>query len=143
MTNFIAYDLGTRNEDRARPYNMKFYSLSKIAGRYERGPTQEELKKSINDTISFEGDNYIGNALDFLLKFKGEERKVNIKYIENNLQLHAHNGSGFDTWIMLNNVPCDKHIVDNIKNGKGLIYMRVFNGYIQNNKKTSSSIYNF
>ena len=31
--------------------------------------------------------------------------------------MHAHNGSGCDTWIILNNLPCDKHIVDNIKNG--------------------------
>ena len=51
------------------------------------------------------------------------------------MQVHAHNGSGFDTWVVLNNLPCDKHIVDVIKNGKGNISMRVFIGYIQNNKK--------
>ena len=44
LTNFIVYDLETHNTDRARPYNMTFYRLSKIAGRYERDPTQEELK---------------------------------------------------------------------------------------------------
>ena len=38
---------------------MIFYRLSKIAGRYERDPTQEEFKKSINDTLSFEGNNWI------------------------------------------------------------------------------------
>ena len=41
LTNFIVYDLETHNTDRARPYNMTFYRLSKIAGRYERDPTQE------------------------------------------------------------------------------------------------------
>ena len=35
--------------------------------------------------------------------------------------MHAHNGSGFDTWILLNNLPCDKHIVNISKNGKGII----------------------
>ena len=30
--------------------------------------------------------------------------------------MHAHNGSGFDTWIILNNLGCDKRIVDVIKN---------------------------
>ena len=36
--------------------------------------------------------------------------------------MHAHNGSGFDTWIILNNLPCDKHIVgDIVKSGKGII----------------------
>ena len=65
LTIFIVYDLETHNTDRARPYNMTFYRLSKIAGRYERDPAQEELKKSINDTLAFVGDNCAGNALDF------------------------------------------------------------------------------
>ena len=43
LTNFIVYDLETHNTDRACPYNMTFYRLSKIAGRYERHPTQDEL----------------------------------------------------------------------------------------------------
>ena len=47
LTNFIVYDLETHNTDRARPYNMTFYRLSKIAGRYNRDPTQEELEKSL------------------------------------------------------------------------------------------------
>ena len=135
LSNFIVYDLETHNTDRARPCNMTFYRLSKIAGRYERDPTFEELQKSIDDTIAFSGDNCINNALDYLLKFKGEERKHNNKIIEYNLQLHAHNGSGFDTWIILNNLPCDKHIVNIIKNGKGIISLKVFNGYIEKNKK--------
>ena len=136
LTNFIVYDLETHNTNRARPYNMTFYRLSKIAGRYERDPTPEELQKSINDTIAFSGDNCINNALDYLLKLKGEERKVNNKIVEYNLQLHAHNGSGFDTWIILNNLRCDKHIVgDIIKNGKGIIELKIFNGLIYKNNK--------
>ena len=115
---------------------MTFYRLSKIAGRYERDPTPQELKKSIDDTIAFAGDDCIEKSLNFLLKIKGEERKVNNKIVEYNLQMHAHNGSGFDTWIILNNLPCDKHIVgDIIKNGKGIISMKIFNGYIAKNNK--------
>ena len=135
LTNFIVYDLETYSTDRARPYNMTFYRLSKIAGRYERDPTPQELKKSIDDTIAFSGDNCINNALNFLLKLKGEERKVKNRIVEYNLQMHAHNGSGFDTWIILNNLPCDKHIVDIIKNGKGIIELKVFNGLINKNNK--------
>ena len=33
-TNFIVYYLETPNTDRARPYNMTFYQLGKLAGRY-------------------------------------------------------------------------------------------------------------
>ena len=135
LSNFIVYDLETYSTDRAHPYNMTFYRLSKIAGRYERDPTQEELQKSYNDTIAFSGDNCINDALDYCLKLKGEERKVKNKIVEYNLQMHAHNGSGFDTWIILNNLPCDKHIVDIIKNGKGIIELKVFNGLIHKNNK--------
>ena len=71
------------------------------------------------------------------MKLKGEERKTsrNTKNVEYNLQLHAHNGSGFDTWIILNNLPCDKHIVDIIKTGQGMIELKVFNGYFEKNKQ--------
>ena len=75
----------------------------------------------------------VTNALDFCLKLKGEERKNNKnKILEHNLQLHAHNGSGFDTWIVLNNLPCDKTIVNIIKNGKGINELKVLNGHIGN-----------
>ena len=131
LTNFIVYDLETHNTDRARTYNMTLYRLRKIAGRYERDPTQEELQKSIDDTIAFAGDNCINNALDFCLKLKGEKRKVKNKVVEYNLQMHAHNGSGFDTWVTLNNLPCDKHIVDIFKNGKGIIELKVFIGLME------------
>ena len=66
---------------------------------------------------------------------KGEERKVKKKIVENNLQLHAHNGSGFDTWIILNNLPCDKHIVDMVENGKSIIKLKVLDDYIEKSKK--------
>ena len=134
LTNFSVYDLGTHNTDRAKPYNMTFYRVSKIAGRYDRDPTQEELQKSIKDTLSFEGDICFGNSLDFLLNFKGDERKVKNKVVDYSIQLHSHNGSGFDTWIILNNLPCDKHIVDIIKNGKGIISLKIFNVAISKKK---------
>ena len=135
LTNFIVYDLETHNTDRAKPYDMTFYRLSKLAGRYGRDPTPEGLRKSINDTLSFVGDNCIGDAFVFLSQFEGEERNVNNKIIEYDLQLHAHNGGGFDTWVVLNNLPCDKHIVVIIINGKGNISLKIFNGSIYNGKK--------
>ena len=44
LTNFIVYDLETHNTDRAKPFNMTFYRLSKTAGRYQRDPTQKNFK---------------------------------------------------------------------------------------------------
>ena len=137
LNNFIVYDLETHSTDRARPYCISFYRLSKLAGRYNRDLNPSELDKCRKDTIVFDGDDCINNALDYLLKLKGEERKtVNNKIVEYNLQLHAHNGSGIDTWVILKNLPCDRHIVgDIIKNGKGIIELKVFNGYIYKNNK--------
>ena len=127
LTNFVVYDLETHNTDRARPYCISFHRLSKLVGRYNRDLTPYEIDKCKKDTIVFDGVNCVGNALDFCLKLKGEERRDNNKIVENNLQLHAHNGSGFDAWIILNNLPCDKHIVDFIKNGKWKRYYFIEN----------------
>ena len=71
LTNFIVYDLETNNTDRARLYNMMFYRLSKIAGRYNRDLTREEIEKCRKDILVFDGDKCVGNALDFFLKIQG------------------------------------------------------------------------
>ena len=123
------------NTDKARPYIMTLYRLSKLAGKYKLDLTSHEIEKCKKDTLVFDGDNCVGNALDFLLKFREEERKVNNKTVEYNLQTQAQNGSGFDTWIILSNLPCDKHTVDNFKKRESIFSLRVFDGYIQNRKK--------
>ena len=108
MTNFIIYHLETHNTDRARPYVFCFYRLSKLPGRYNRDLTPSEIDKYRNDTNAFDGDNCVEKALDFCLELKREKyRDKKGKILENNLQLPAHNGSGFDTWIVLKNLPCD------------------------------------
>ena len=67
--------------------------MSKLAGRYNRDSTLDELEKCRKDTIAFDGDNCVSKALDFCLKLKGEERRVNNQIVVYNLQLHADNGS--------------------------------------------------
>ena len=63
--------------------------------------------------------NCSNNILDYCLKLKGDERNtITNKVVQYNLQLPAHNCSGFDTWITLKNVTFDKHIVDILKNVK-------------------------
>ena len=112
LTNLIVYDLETHKTDRTRPYVFCFCRLSKLAGRYNRDLTLDEYDKCKEDTIAFNSDNYVGKALDFCLKINGEEYKDKKgKALEYNLQLHAHNGRSFDSWIVLNNLSCDKRIV--------------------------------
>ena len=83
----------------------------------------------------FYGVDCVTIALDFCIKLKGEEGKTKNKTDEYNLQLHAHNGSGFDTLIKLNNLSCGKHIAIIIKNGKAKIELKIFNGYLEYFKK--------
>ena len=45
LTNLITYDLETHNTDRARPYVFCIYRLSKLAGRYNRDLTSDEIEK--------------------------------------------------------------------------------------------------
>ena len=87
-----------------------FLSIGKLAGKFiEEKVTLYEIDKCKKDTIVFDGDDRVTNALDFCLKLKGEERKDKKNgIIEYNLQIHAHNGRGFDDWILLKNIPCDK-----------------------------------
>ena len=135
LTNFIVYALETNTTDRAGPYYISFYRLNNLAGRYNRDLSPYEKEKRKKNKFVFDDDDCIIKALKFLLKIKGEERKVKNKNVEKYLQLNPHNGSQFDKWIILNILPCDKRIVDIIKNGKGINSLRVSNGYIQNNKK--------
>ena len=140
---FFVNDLETHETDRARPYVFCFYRLSNLAKKYNHDLTPYQLEKFKKVTIAFDGDNCVTNALDFCLKLKREERKLKNKLVEHNLQLHAHNGSGFDRWIILNNLSCDKHIVNIIKNGNGIIESKLLIGYIEKKIKTSFSITSF
>ena len=43
LTNFVVYDLETHNTDRAGPYVFCFYRSSKLAGRYNRDLSSDEI----------------------------------------------------------------------------------------------------
>ena len=45
LTNFNVYDMETFNKDRAVPYCVSLYRLSKIAGKYNRDITPEDYQK--------------------------------------------------------------------------------------------------
>ena len=72
--------------------------------------------------------------LDYVLQNKGEPRRSNIKIVKYNLYLIAHKGSGFDSYVVLNNLP-QWRTVKLIKNGSGIVSLKIFNGYVDQNKK--------
>ena len=123
------------NEIRAVPYRSCIYKLSKISGKYHRDISEQEYQKCLNDCVVFKGTDCINEMLDHVLSFKGEPKKLNNRIVEHNLYLIAHNGSGFDSYVVLNNSTQWRSIVDFIKNGAGIVSPKIFNGYVDQNKK--------
>ena len=133
LINSSVNDLETHKTDRAKPYCISFYRSSKLAGRYNRDLTPYEIDKCKKETLTFDGSKFVSRALDFCLKLKREEKRTSLN--KENVECHAQNGSGFDTWNILYNFPCDKHIADIIKNGKGIISLKILFGDFERNKK--------
>ena len=73
--------------------------------------------------------------LDHVLFFTGEPEKVKKKTVEYNLYSIAHNESGLDCYVVLNNLPQWRNVVELIKNGAGIISLKIFNGYVDEKKK--------
>ena len=47
----------------------------------------------------------------------------------------AHNGSSFDSYVVINNLPQRKGVVNFFKNGAGFVSPKAFNRYVDKNKK--------
>ena len=79
--------------------------------------------------------------LDHVLSFKGEPKKIKNKIVEFNLCLIAHNGSGFDSYVVLNNLPQWQSVVKLVKNGAGIISLKIFSGYIDQIEKNPQYVH--
>ena len=78
--------------------------------------------------------------LDHVLEIKGEAKKVN-KNVKYNLYLIAHNGSGFDSCVVLNNLFQGLTVFNLNKNGSGIVSLKIPNGYAEKNKKKDLNMY--
>ena len=73
--------------------------------------------------------------LDYVLQYKGEPKRIINKIVKYNLYLIAHKGSGFDSYVVLNNLLQWRTVVSLIKNGSGIVSLKIFNGYVDPVKK--------
>ena len=80
----------------------------------------------------------MNEMLDHILQFKEETKKVNNKNVKYNLYILAHNGSGFDSYVVINNLPQWRTVVNLRKNESGIVSLTIFTGYVDENKKKSS-----
>ena len=134
LTNMIVYHIETFSTIKCVPYANCIYRLSKISGKCYRDISEKEYQKCLNDCIVFTGLDNINKMLDYVLQYKGEPKRINNKIVEYNLYLIAHKGSGFDSYVVLNNPPQWRTVELN-KSGSGIVSLRIFNGYIDQNKK--------
>ena len=81
------------------------YTLCKISGKNNRDITEEKYQKCLNDCVVVKESDCIIDMLDHVFSFKGEAKKVNNKIVDNILFMIALNGSGFDSFVVLNNLP--------------------------------------
>ena len=79
--------------------------------------------------LFFKGTDCINEILDHILLFKGEVKNVNDNIVDYNLDWIAHNGSGFDSYVVLNILPQWRSVVFSIKKGAGIVSLKRFNGY--------------
>ena len=141
LTNIVVYDLETFNKIRPVPYCSCIYKLSKISGKDNRDISEQEYQKCLNDCVVFKGTDCINEMLDHVLLFIGEPKKFKNKFVEYNLDLTAHNGSGFGSYVVLNNLPQRRSVVKLIKNGARIVSLKIFNGYVDQNKKTPQNVH--
>ena len=133
LTNMIVYDIETFSTIKCVPYANCIYRLSKISGKYDRDISEKEYQKCLIDCIGFKGLDNINKMLDYVLQFKGEAKPINNKIVKYNLYLIAHKGSGFDSYVVLNNLP-QWRTFKLIKNGSGIVSLQIFNGYVDQKK---------
>ena len=136
----VVHDIETFSTIKCVPYANCIYRLSSISGKYYRDISEKEYQKSLKDCIVFKGLDNINKMLDYVLQFKGEPKRINHKVVKYNLYLIAHKGSGFDSYVVLNNLPQWRSF-KLIKNGSSIVSLKTFNGCVDPVKKVPQYVH--
>ena len=143
ISNVIVYDIETYDKNKDVPNWVSLDWLGKIAEWHNRDLTNEEYKKCKTDTNFFDENDRIEKMMDWLSGFKGEPTKLNGRIVEYKLQLKAHNGSGFDKWVVLNILSSWYGILNFIRIGKTIISLKVLKRNVKLFKKVVSQFIKF
>ena len=136
----IVYDIETFSTIKCVPYANCIYRLSKISGKNYRDISEKEHQKCLNDCIVFKGLDNINKMLNYNLQYKREPKRINNKIVKYNLYLIAHKGSGFESYVVLNNLP-QWRTFKVIKNGSGIVSLKIFNGYVDQSRKVPQYVH--
>ena len=140
LTNMVVFDIETFSTIKCVPYTNCIYRPNKLSGKYNRDISEKECQKCLNDCIVFKGLDNINKMLDSVLQFKGEPKKINNKIVKYILYLIAHKVSGFDSYVVLNNLPQWRTVSLN-KNESTIVCLEKFNGYVDPGKKISQYVH--
>ena len=133
--NVINYVLETISTDKCVPYAVGLHKINKTSGKNYRDIAYQELEKCTIKCGVFKGTNFLNEMLENKSESKGEAIRVKDKFVIYYLNLFAHHGFGFDTYLVLTNTPQKRTVLDLIKNSAGLILLKLFNGHVDQNKK--------
>ena len=122
LTNMIVYDIETFNTIKFAPYSNCKVRLSIFFGKNHQDISEKNLRNVKKDCIVFKGLEKINELLDYVLQFKGEAKGVNKEIVKYDLYWTVHIGSGFDSYVVLNNLPQWRTVVSLIKNGAGIVF---------------------
>ena len=128
LTNMVVHDIETFDTIKCVPYSTCIYRLNKISGEHDGDITEREQGKCRKDCIVFKRFDIINEMFDYVLQFKRKAKRIINKTVKFNLYLIAHKGSGFDSYVVLNNLRRWRTVVSLIKNGAGIASLKVFNG---------------
>ena len=90
--------------DEVVPYNICLYKGGKLPGKCNRDFTDRECEKGRIAFIVFKRTICINEMLDHDLEIKGEAKENDNQLYQHNLYFRAHNGGGFDSYVVLNNL---------------------------------------
>ena len=135
LPNKLVYDIETFYTDRLVPYANCINTLNNISGKYNRDISEKGYQKCLNVCIVFKRIDNFNEMLDYVLQFKGEPKRVYNKFVIYNLYLLAPKRSGFDSYLVLNILTQGRTVVSLINNGTGIVFLKIFNGYVDQNKK--------
>ena len=71
--------------------------------------------------------------LDHIIQYKGEAKKIENEIVMFTVYILAHNGFSFDSYDVLNKLLQWRTVVSLIKNGSGMLSLKLVNAYVNQN----------
>ena len=140
LDNVFIFDIETGNvENKATPYAIGLYDLSRLKYRYKKDLTEDEIITERNNVIKFKA--YNGNPVTQMIEYINKNytgdkiihrNKSGANIVKSNkITLVAHNSSGFDSYIILNNLLKNTALSSKIvKTDRGIIKLQFNAGNI-------------